>query len=121
MSWRRLPAPAVPLGQPDTSTGPAAWGIRFATPTHGFVFGSGLWVTTDGGRHWRAAAYPGGVVLSLEISSGQVLAVTARAGPDGPTGWTLSRRALGGPVFGDMLGQLLLTDDGGLTWHAVTS
>ena len=27
----------------------------------------------------------------------------------------------GRPVFGDMLGRLLLTDDGGLTWHAVTS
>ena len=27
----------------------------------------------------------------------------------------------GHPAYGDMLGQLLLTDNGGLTWHAVTS
>ena len=26
----------------------------------------------------------------------------------------------GHPAYGDMLGQLLLTDNGGLTWHAVT-
>jgi hypothetical protein len=26
----------------------------------------------------------------------------------------------GHPAYGDMAGQLLLTDNGGLTWHAVT-
>ena len=96
VSWRGLPAPVVPLSEPNASTGPAAWGIRFATPEHGFVFGNGLWVTTDGGEHWSAVAYPGGAMLSLEITGHQVLAVTARHGPDGLTGWTLSRRALGG-------------------------
>jgi len=96
VSWRGLRAPVVPLGEPYTSTGPAVWGIRFATPEHGFVFGNGLWVTTDGGEHWSAVAYPGGAVLSLEIIDHQVLAVTARHGPNGLTGWTLSRRALGG-------------------------
>ena len=96
VSWRGLPAPVVPLSEPNASTGSAAWGIRFATPEHGFVFGNGLWVTTDGGEHWSAVAYPGGAMLSLEIIDHQVLAVTARHGPDGLTGWTLSRRALGG-------------------------
>ena len=96
VSWRGLPAPVVPLGEPYASTGPAAWGIRFATPENGFVFGNGLWVTTDGGEHWSAGAYPGGAMLSLEITGHQVLAVTARHGPDGLTGWALSRRALGG-------------------------
>lgn len=95
-SWRGLPAPVVPLGEPYTSTGPAVWGIRFATPQHGFVFGNGLWVTTDGGEHWSAVAYPGGAILSLETIDHQVLAVTARHGPGGLTGWALSRRALGG-------------------------
>jgi hypothetical protein len=86
----------VPLGEPYASTGPATWGIRFATPGHGFVFGNGLRLTTDGGEHWPAVAYPGGAVLSLEIIDHQVLAVTARHGPDGLTGWTLWRRAVGG-------------------------
>jgi hypothetical protein len=56
VSWRGLPAPVVPLGEPYTSTGLAVWGIRFATPEHGFVFGNGLRVTTDGGEHWSAVA-----------------------------------------------------------------
>jgi hypothetical protein len=95
-NWRGLPAPVVPLGWPLSGTGPAVWGIRFATPEHGFVFGNGLWVTTDGGERWTAAASPGGSIVSLEIADRQVLAVTARNGPDGPNGWTLVRRALGG-------------------------
>ncbi len=144
VSWRGLPAPAVPLGAPYTGTGPAVWGIRFATPEHGFVFGNGLWVTADGGEHWSAAPYPGGAIVSLEIVDGQVLAVTARHGPDGLTGWTLSRRALGGgpwtritalagnPAYGSVSGyggiatqagtaavpdgsSVLVTTDGGLT------
>jgi hypothetical protein len=66
VSWRGLPAPVVPLGEPGV-TGPAVWGIRFAAPEQGFVFGNGLWVTTDGGEHWSVAAYPGGAVVSLAI------------------------------------------------------
>ena len=78
VSWRGLPAPVVPLGEPGV-TGPAVWGIRFATPEHGFVFGNGLWVTTDGGEHWPVAADPGGAVVSLAIIDRQVLAVTMRS------------------------------------------
>ena len=144
VSWRELPAPAVPLGEPYAGTGPAVWGIRFATPEHGFVFGNGLWVTTSGGEHWSPVAYPGGAIMSLEIVDGQVLAVTARHGADGLTGWALSRRALGGgpwvritalagtPAYGSVSGfggiatqagvaavldgsSVLVTSDGGLT------
>jgi hypothetical protein len=98
VSWRGLPAPAVPLGEPRV-TGPAVWGIRFATPEHGFVFGNGLWVTTDGGEHWSAAGYPGGSIMSLEIISRQVLAVTMRRGPAGDAGWALLRRPLAGGAW----------------------
>ena len=86
----------MPPGEPYTSTGPAVRGIRFATPEHGFVFGGGLWVTTDGGEHWSAAGDPGGAIVSLEIIDRQVLAVTARHGAGGLTGWRLWRRAAGG-------------------------
>jgi len=96
VSWRGLPAPAMPLGEPYTSTGPVVWGIRFATPELGFVFGDRLWVTTDGGEHWSALGYPGGAILSLEIIDRQVLTVTARHGAGGLTGWTLWRRPIGG-------------------------
>ena len=137
VSWRGLPAPVVPLGEPGiTVTGPAVWGIRFATPEYGFVFGNGLWVTTDGGRHWSAAAYPGGSVMSLEIIDRQVLAVTMRSGPAGRASWALLRRPLAGGAWtrlvtqasalGDIATQarvaavidgsfVLVTADGGLT------
>ena len=99
VSWRGLPAPVVPLSEPGISSGPGVWGIRFATPEHGFVFGNGLWVTTDGGEHWSAAAYPGGSIVSLEIIDRQVLAVTMRSGMAGHASWALLRRPLAGGAW----------------------
>jgi hypothetical protein len=74
------------------------WGIRFATPQHGFVFGDGLWETTDGGQHWTSAAYPGGSVLSLAVIDGQLLALTATCSAQGGCAQpgTLLRRPLAG-------------------------
>jgi photosystem II stability/assembly factor-like uncharacterized protein len=86
------------VGQPGLPAAPAVWGIRFATPGHGFVFGDGLWETTDGGGQWIRDAEPGDSILSLAIAGGQVLALTARCTPGGgceqPA--VLQRRALGG-------------------------
>jgi photosystem II stability/assembly factor-like uncharacterized protein len=104
MSWRGLPAPVAPLGEPGV-TGPAVWGIRFATPENGFVFGNGLWVTTDGGEHWSAAAYPGGSIISLEIIDRQVLAVIMRRGIAGHASWALLRRPLGGGAWTRLVTQ----------------
>jgi len=136
VSWRGLPAPVVPLGEPGISSGPAVWGIRFATPEHGFVFGNGLWVTSDGGEHWSAAAYPGGSIISLEIIDRQVLAVTMRRGIAGNASWALLRRPLTGGAWTRLVTQasaigsiatqarvaaildgtfVLVTGDGGLT------
>src|SRR5580700_8064270 len=64
-SWTALPAPPVPVGAPGHAG--VVWGIRFATPEHGFVFGDGLWETTDGGQRWARAVTPPGSVLSLAI------------------------------------------------------
>ena len=77
---------------------PAVWGIRFANPSDGFVFGNGLWETTDGGERWTPAASPGGSIESLEVIDGQVLAITATCTPDGGCGQTgtLMRRPLAG-------------------------
>jgi hypothetical protein len=105
VSWRGLPAPVVPLGEPGISSGPAVWGIRFAAPEHGFVFGNGLRVTTDGGEHWSAAAYPGGSIMSLEIIDRQVLAVTMRPGTAGHASWALLRRPLAGGAWTRLVTQ----------------
>jgi hypothetical protein len=97
-SWRGLPAPVAPLAAQPEVTGPAVWGIRFANPSDGFVFGNGLWETTDGGEHWASTASPGSSIESLEVIDGQVLAVTATCTPNGGCGQTgtLMRRALAG-------------------------
>jgi hypothetical protein len=109
-SWRGLPAPAVPLSAPG---GTGVWGIRFATPEHGFVFGDGLWETTDGGQHWTSAAYPGGSVLSLAAIDGQVLALTATCTVQGGCAQpgTLLRR----PLAGGAWSQVTAVDISGTT------
>jgi hypothetical protein len=89
-SWVGIPAPVVPIGG-MFSTGPAAWGIRFATAARGFVFGDGLWETTNGGASWTKATFPGASILSLEIVRGEVLAVIA---PCTPGRCTTSRTSL---------------------------
>ncbi len=97
-SWVGLPAPVVPLGRSYSATGPAVWGIRFADPEHGFVFGNGLWETTDGGEHWSAVASPQGTILDLEVIDGQVLALTVPSGASAQAG-TLLRRSLSGGAW----------------------
>jgi len=143
-SWVGLPVPAEPVGQPGLAGAPAVWGIRFATPGHGFVFGDGLWETADGGAVWIRDAEPAGSILSLAIVKDQVLALTARCLPDGgceqPA--VLERRALGGGAWtavgkvtignlidpGDLIAtqagvavvtngrDVLVTGDGGITF-----
>jgi hypothetical protein len=99
-SWRGLPAPVVTLGQPENTTGPAVWGIRFASPSHGFVFGNGLWETTDGGEHWAAATAPAGSILSLEVLDGQVLAVAAPCSPSSGSNCAQSASLVRRPLSG---------------------
>jgi hypothetical protein len=100
-SWTGLPAPVVPLGDPyDNTSQPAVWGIRFASPGLGFVFGNGLWATTDGGEHWTAAVGPAGSIVDLEVIDGQLLALTddCTAQSGCAAAETLERRTLsGGP------------------------
>ncbi len=96
-SWRGLPAPVAPVSQIGLSSGPDVWGIRFATKARGFVFGNGLWETTDGGEHWGHDARPGGSILALAALDGQLLALTARCPPGNGCGrGRLLRRPLGG-------------------------
>ena len=96
-TWVRLAAPKVPLGRPGSGSAPFVWGTRFDSPSHGFIFGHGLWETTDGGRHWTLDAEPSGSVLSLATIDGQVLALTAKGTAQSNLGpYLLLRRALSG-------------------------
>ena len=96
--WKGIPAPVVPIGSPYGAAGAAIWGIRFGTPLLGFVFGDGLWETTDGGAHWSQVTFPGTSVLSLATIDGQVLALTRPCTPAtcNTDAGTLYRRALSG-------------------------
>jgi len=96
-TWVGIPAPVAAIGGLQ-STRRAAWGIRFATASHGFVFGDGLWETTTGGARWTKETFPGASILSLEIIDGQVLAVTAPCTPGRCTNGNTSlyRRAVSG-------------------------
>jgi len=76
-SWVGLSVPSVALGPVDSGSSPAVWGIRFAGPSHGFVFGNGLWETTDGGEQWARVGSPAGSITDLEVIDGQVLALTS--------------------------------------------
>jgi len=104
-TWAGLPAPNVPLNSPvPFSTAPAAVGIQFAGPSLGFVYGNGLWETSDGGQQWQDTAAPSGSIMDLEVSDGQLLAVVdQQCTVDSPCVQSLYRRAL----------------DGG-SWHLVT-
>jgi hypothetical protein len=93
-SWIALAAPGAPLGRALSGGAHTVWGVRFATPSHGFVFGHGLWETTDGGRHWTLDSSPSGTILSLAAVDGHVLALVRGAAPSGSA--TLLRRALAG-------------------------
>ena len=98
-TWVGLPAPVAPLADPYTSSAQrAVWGIRFADPSLGFVFGDGLWETTNGGERWEVIAGPGGSITDLEVIDGQLLALTDVCTPQSGCAQseTLYRRALGG-------------------------
>jgi photosystem II stability/assembly factor-like uncharacterized protein len=99
-SWTGLPAPAEPVGEPTLGSASVVWGIRFATPEHGFVFGDGLWETTDGGARWARDLVPAGSILSLAIVRGQVLALNAVCTADaGCESGMLLRRPLDGGTW----------------------
>jgi photosystem II stability/assembly factor-like uncharacterized protein len=128
----------VPLGDPYTATSPAAWGIRFASPQDGFVFGNGLWATADGGERWTAIAGPAGAIADLEVIDGQVLALSyVCSAESGCQLGTLYRRALSGGPWSAVTqvsggpqviatqarvaavldnGKVVVTGDGGLTF-----
>lgn len=96
-TWVGLPAPLAKLGFPGDAH--AVWGIRFANPAHGFIFGSSLWETTDGGEHWARDARSVNSIISLAIVHNQVIAVTEHCTPSGctRTGQIVRRALAGGP------------------------
>lgn len=57
-SWKRT------VGIPNVRN---AIGVRFATPTTGYLYGEGLWRTTNGGTGWSKITTPASTIVSLEV------------------------------------------------------
>lgn len=79
-TWTRLPAPAVSLVPTFTGTPLSAVSeVRFENASDGWLFGPGLWATTDGGQRWHRVSLPGAAgraVVALAASDGAVFAST---------------------------------------------
>ena len=84
-TWTSAPAPAVSL-VPRFSTSPASSvsSVRFENANDGWLFGPGLWATTNGGKKWHRVKAVPGEIIDLVVSDGEVYASAepANAGLD---------------------------------------
>jgi photosystem II stability/assembly factor-like uncharacterized protein len=75
-TWNSAPVPKVSLVPPFTGSPRSAVSeVRFASASDGWLFGPGLWATTDGGAKWRSESLPG-EVIALASADGAVYAAT---------------------------------------------
>lgn len=98
-SWRRLRLPVMafradPGGAPDGVSG-----VAFVNAQTGWLFGPDLWVTHDGGLHWRQAYLPGDV-KEVTVGTGVAWAMVGACSPgQGCASLGLMRAALPGGRF----------------------
>ncbi len=89
-TWTAVTAPKVRLVDPGKpAPGTAVNAVRFADMNNGWLFNPALWVTHDGGRHWRQLSLQGRVG-ALAISNGLAFASVTPSG-GGPTRLYVSR------------------------------
>ena len=75
-TWAWMPAPAVSLVPTFTAAPRSAVStVRFENARNGWLFGPGLWATTDGGKQWRREMLPG-EVIAVASADGMVFAAT---------------------------------------------
>jgi hypothetical protein len=97
-TWAAVPAPPVRLVNPGRVVpGSSVSAVFFTDMNNGWLFNPALWVTHDGGRHWRQLSFPGkpdaiGASNGVAFASvtpwggGQDLLYASRVGTDR---WTL--------------------------------
>ena len=83
--WHLMTAPGVWLPLNQASSLPQVSDVVFASRTDGWLyyqyFSGRVWVTHDGGAHWRAITLPGDI-STMAASAGTVYAVVQRAAGD---------------------------------------
>jgi photosystem II stability/assembly factor-like uncharacterized protein len=80
-TWTKAPAPAVSLVQTFTTTPKTAVdNLVFENANDGWLYGPGLWATTDGGAKWSRVSLPGDVI-AMASADGEAFASVEQ--PDG--------------------------------------
>lgn len=73
-TFSALPVPDDARGAVDERNTDSATGVRFSSAQDGWLFGSGLWSTHDGGHTWTRVTTPGRVAR-LEAAAGTAWAL----------------------------------------------
>jgi len=98
-TWAKVPAPAVDLVPTFTQTPKTAVNsVVFENANDGWLYGPGLWATTDGGAKWHQVSLPGDVIAmaaadgevyaSVQPSTGGLLAARLYESAVGSTKWS---------------------------------
>lgn len=134
-TWKAVPVPAVQLVPTFSGTPSSAVStVRFENSRDGWLFGPGLWATTDAGQHWKQVSL-GGPVVAVAASLGRVFAATTTASGGlnntrlhesavGSAKWTLvsgvapqnAITVFGHSVWAGIAPKLWHSTDGGTTW-----
>jgi hypothetical protein len=80
VTWTSVVPPPRALGQSELAEGPE---LHFADGRDGWAYGSSLWVTHDGAKHWHAL-HLGGTVLAMGSGAGEVYALVEPCQPVSP-------------------------------------
>jgi hypothetical protein len=93
--WSMLPSPHVSYGAPG-----GAKSVLFIDANRGYLYGDGLFATTDGGAHWRRIPAPGSISqLAATSSALYVMAMTCPASTPLCGTYDLYAGQLNGTVF----------------------
>jgi hypothetical protein len=118
--WQPLPSPPsqVQDGTSGCSKLACVSGVRFASPTVGYLYGPALFMTTDGGRGWRrVASRP---VEALQPSAGTVIRVVYdHGGCPGPCTRTVRESTAGSAAWHTLLRIPPSSALGGITAQVV--
>jgi photosystem II stability/assembly factor-like uncharacterized protein len=109
-AWTSVPAPAVSLVPPFTGSPLSAVStVRFENASDGWLFGPGLWATTDSGKHWTELPFrcPASVPAASAVAAAS------------PADVALACSNQGFPQPGESVKEVFTSADGGLTFHPV--
>ncbi len=75
-TFTRLPGPPVPVATRDPAAALAVSQVLFVSRQVGYAWGPGLWMTTDGARHWSLLTPANVIAVLRAVHAVDVLAMT---------------------------------------------